>query len=298
VTRLSYEEADRIVAARAADNGDSAAFSGLAAGAFSDLIAGAFSDLAALVDLGKANVARRVKAGAVMIDLPETHISVDIPERRVTVEPHTPGAAPAMVRECMLLAGEAAAHWASSRALPFPYICQELGDLPNKPLPGLAGSWQLRRCMRPRTLSAKPGPHAGLGLDEYTQVTSPLRRYTDLLTHQQIRAALGAGAYKGCPPLSEDELLLALAAGEAASTAVIHAERASRGHWLAVYLSGMKDSQWDGVILEKRGAYTTLIIPALGLETQVSLKGETELNDLARLTLVSVKIPQALAVFA
>jgi hypothetical protein len=50
--------------------------------------------------------------------------------------------------------------------------------------------------------------------------------------------------------------------------------------------------------LERKGAYTVLIIPALGLETQVSLKSETELNDLARLTLVSVRIPQALAVFA
>jgi exoribonuclease-2 len=282
VTRFSYEEADRIVSARTADGGDS----------------GAASDLAALIGLGKANVARRVEAGAVMIDLPETHIAVDISGRHITVEPNTPSTTAAMVRECMLLAGEAAARWASSRALPFPYVCQESGDLPNEPLPGLAGSWQLRRCMRPRTLSAKPGPHAGLGLDEYTQVTSPLRRYTDLLTHQQIRAFLGAGAYNGRSPLSEDELLPALAAGEAASTAVVHAERASRSHWLAVYLSDMEDSQWDGVVLEKKGAYTVLIIPALGLETQVSLKIGAELNNLARLALVSVKIPQALAVFA
>jgi exoribonuclease-2 len=281
VTRLSYEEADRMVLARTTDGGDS----------------DAASDLAALISLGKANAARRVKAGAVMINLPETHIAVDIPERRITVEQNIPTAAAAMVRECMLLAGEAAARWASSRALPFPYICQEAGDLPNDPLPGLAGSWQLRRCMRPRTLSAKPGAHTGLGLTEYTQVTSPLRRYTDLLTHQQIRAALGAGAYSGRRPLSEDELLPALAAGEAASSAMVHAERASRNHWLAVYLSGMKDSQWEGVILEKKGAYAVLIIPALGLETQVSLKSETDLNDTIRLTLASVKIPQALAVF-
>jgi exoribonuclease-2 len=281
VTRLSYEEADRIASARTSGGGDS----------------DAASDFAALTGLSKANIARRIKAGAVMIDLPETHITVDIPERRITVEPILPTAAAAMVRECMLLAGEAAARWASSRALPFPYICQESGDLPNDPLPGLAGFWQLRRCMRPRILSAKPGAHTGLGLAEYTQVTSPLRRYTDLLTHQQIRAALGIGVYSNRRPLSEDELLPVLAAGEAASTAVVHAERASRNHWLAVYLSGMKDSRWDGVILEKKGAYAALIIPALGLETQVSLKNNVELNDSVPLTLVSVKIPQALTVF-
>jgi exoribonuclease-2 len=282
VIRLSYEEADRIVAARAEAGGgpDTA------------------SDLAALAGLGGANTARRVKAGAVMIDLPEAHIDVDIPGRRIAVEPNVSGIAAAMVRECMLLAGEAAARWASSRALPFPYVCQEAGDLPGNPLPGPAGSWQLRRCMRPRTLSAKPGPHAGLGLDEYTQVTSPLRRYTDLLAHQQIRAALGIGAYSGRASLSEDDLLPALAAGEAASAATVRAERASRGHWLAVYLSGMKDSQWEAVVLEKKGAFAAVIIPALGLETQVSLKDGMELNNLAKLALVSVKIPQAAAVFA
>ncbi|MDR0452878.1 MAG: RNB domain-containing ribonuclease [Treponema sp.] len=282
VTRLSYEEADRIVSGRVASGDDPAAA----------------SDLVALAGLGEANTARRVKAGAVMIDLPEAHIAVDIPERRITVEPNAPSAAAAMVRECMLLAGEAAARWASSRSLPFPYVCQEAGDLPGSPLPGPAGSWQLRRCMRARTLSAKPGPHAGLGLEKYTQVTSPLRRYTDLLTHQQIRAALGSGAYVGRPPLSEDEILPALAAGEAASTAVVHAERASRGHWLAVYLSGMKDSQWEAVVLEKRGGFAAVIIPALGLETQIPLRDGMELNDLARISLVSVRIPQALAVFA
>jgi exoribonuclease-2 len=282
VTRLSYEEADLMAAARADAGGcpDTA------------------SDLVALAGLGEANTARRVKAGAVMIGLPEAHIAVDIPERRITVEPNAPGVAAAMVRECMLLAGEAAARWASSRALPFPYVCQEAGDLPGNPLPGPAGSWQLRRCMRSRTLSARPGPHAGLGLAEYTQVTSPLRRYTDLLTHQQIRAVLGTGAYSGRAPLSEDELLPALAAGEAASAATVHAERASRSHWLAVYLSGMKDSQWEAIVLEKKGGFAAVIIPALGLETQVSLKDGMELNNLAKITLVSVKIPQALAVFA
>ena len=80
----------------------------------------------------------------------------------------------------------------------------------------MAGSYQLRRFMRPRTLSTKPGLHWGLGLSQYTQVTSPLRRYPDLLAHQQIRAFL-----QGRPPLSEEEVLAALAAGEAAAAATV-----------------------------------------------------------------------------
>jgi exoribonuclease-2 len=262
-----------------------------------DAVPGAASDLAALIRLGKANTERREAAGAVMIELPETRIAADIPARRVTVEPIVPGAARDMVRECMLLAGEAAAQWAAFRALPFPYVRQETGDLPVEPLPGPAGSWQLRRCMRQRTLSVKPGAHAGLGLEQYSQVTSPLRRYADILAHQQIRAALGAGAYGGHEPLSEDAIVPILAAAEAASVAAVHAERASRNHWLAVYLSGMAGSEWEGITLENRSGRAALIIPALGLETQAALKSGVKPNDPARLTLVSVKIPQAQAVF-
>jgi hypothetical protein len=60
----------------------------------------------------------------------------------------------------------------------------------------------------------------------------------------------------------------------------------------------MKDSQWDGVVLENKGNHAALIIPTLGLETQVPMKSGAKPNDSVRLTLVSVKIPTAQAVFA
>ncbi len=33
-------------------------------------------------------------------------------------------------------------------------------------------------------------PHAGLGLPAYVQVTSPIRRYSDMLAHWQLKARL------------------------------------------------------------------------------------------------------------
>jgi exoribonuclease-2 len=151
--------------------------------------------------------------------------------------------------------------------------------------------------MRPRSLSVKPGSHWGLGLNEYTQVTSPLRRYTDLLAHQQIRAALKTGLYRDREPLEEDALLPVLAAGEAAAQAAAQAERASRAHWTAVYLSDKKDSPWEGILVDKRGNRGVVIIPALGLETQVALRGDPRLNDSLPLILSAVRIPEGEAVF-
>jgi exoribonuclease-2 len=242
--------------------------------------------------LAARNRERRIQAGAVFIGLPEVHIRVSGEE--LAVDPVKACRSANLVRECMLLAGEGAAQWAQQRRLPFPYISQEPGDIPASPLPGFAGAYQLRRCMRPRTLSVKPAAHGSLGLERYTQVTSPLRRYTDLLAHQQIRAFLRDEAP---PPLEEEELLLHLAAGDAAAQANLHAERNSRTHWIMVYLSDKKESSWEGVILEKRGSRALVLIPALGLETQVSIKGEGEPNDALSLTLKSVRIPEGEANF-
>jgi exoribonuclease-2 len=281
VTRLSYEEAD----ARGLAPEDPA-------------LPGGNPVLAALFALGERNLARRRAAGAVFIDLPEIHIQVE--GGRVLLEPISPWKSAEMVRECMLLAGEGAAWWVLHRAreltggsLPFPYIGQEIGDLPSKPLPGYAGSWQLRRSMRPRSLSLKPSLHQGLGLDVYTQVTSPLRRYTDLLAHQQIRAVL-----RGAKALGEDEVLLRMGAAEAAMAAATQAERASRSHWTLVYLEDKIGSSWEGVVLEKKGAMARLLIPALGLDTQVSLKKDAQPNETIPLRLVSLRIPEGEAVFS
>jgi exoribonuclease-2 len=243
-----------------------------------------------LYRIADRNLKRRLAAGAVPIDLPETHIGVN--GGKVAVTPIVPYRSAGMVRDCMLLAGEGAGLWAGrqmpgGRRLAFPYVSQEAGDLPREVLPGMAGFYQLRRCMRPRTLSVTPGRHWGLGLDVYTQVTSPLRRYTDLLAHLQIRALL-----RGEEPLVEEEVLARLGAGEAAAQAAAQAERASRAHWAAVYLSDKKDSVWDAVALEKKGPRWVFMIPALALETQAPLRQEVEPNDELKLVLKSVNIPR------
>jgi exoribonuclease-2 len=273
VTRLSYAQADALA-------GDASGGTGGETGA----------GLAGLLRVADRNRERRRAAGAALIDLPETHIVVG--DGTVSIERIEAYGSADLVQECMLLAGEGAALWAIQKRIAFPFVSQETGDLPAEPLPGMAGSYQLRRCMRPRTLSVKPGLHWGLGLEQYTQVTSPLRRYTDLLAHQQIRAFL-----RGREPLDADAVLLALAAGEAAAAATVQAERASRAHWTAVYLMDKKGSRWEAVALEKRGGRAVAMIPALGLETQVAAGSDTAPNDALALTLSSVKIPESEAVF-
>ena len=269
VSRLTYQKADELITGA----------SGGEAGVLRDLFA-----------LAKRNAVRRSAYGAISIDMPETHISLN--QGQVTIEPLPRYRSTELVRECMLLAGEGAGTWAKQRSLPFPYVTQETGEIPDDIFHGLAGAYQLRRCMRTRTMSVRPGLHGGLGLEIYTQVTSPLRRHGDLLAHIQIRAFL-----RGDSPLSTEEVLERMSAGEVAAMAVARAERASKHHWVMVYLSDKKDSVWDAVALEQKGNRWVVVIPALALETQVSLRRAIAPNDKLRLILKSVSIPRGEATF-
>ncbi|KAL8786351.1 MAG: hypothetical protein Q9213_002848 [Squamulea squamosa] len=118
------------------------------------------------------------------------------------------------VTELMVMAGEIAANWCSERNIPIPFrgtirnpslittpeaykaqvldpIMEEIGYVPatyRRAYNLLVGS---------STLRSSPLPHALLGTQAYTKVTSPLRRYPDMLVHWQIQAALRHEAHHG-----------------------------------------------------------------------------------------------------
>jgi len=266
--------------------------------------------LHALYNLSQKIFKRRARQGAVNIDLPDVHINVK--DGIVSVDPIITYKSDSLVKECMIAAGEGTGTWASSRGLALPYVSQEIelqefsinSEYSEKNIAqtefaqtgiaqmGFAQSFQLRRCMRPRILSTKPGFHQGLGIDIYTQVTSPLRRYTDLLAHMQIRAFL-----KGEKTLNADEVSSRIGVSEAGAIAAVQAERASNNHWLMVYLSDKKDSIWEAAAIENKGNRMLVIIPSLALETQVSLQKNVSPNETIKLMLKSVNIPQREAVF-
>jgi len=267
--RITYEEADKLMKD---ENNDADA-----------------QEMRALYELSKKIFSRRSLHGAINIDLPDVRVTLDNGE--VKIETIKDYRSSFIVKECMIAAGEGAGTWAASRGLAFPYISQEV-ELQGKVQGGYAGSMQMRKCMRPRVLSVRPGRHQGLGLDTYTQVTSPLRRYTDLLAHIQIRNYLS-----GNNLLSADEISARLGYSEAGMVASVHAERASVNHWKMVYLMDKKNSVWDAVAIENKGNRWLVLIPALALEAQVALQRNVSPNDEVKLILKSVNVSKGEAVF-
>ena len=249
-------------------------------------------ELKPLFDIARRNIERRRKAGAVFIDLPEVHITVEPETKKVSIVPASHPESADMVREMMLLAGEGAARFAFLKNLAFAYVGQDAPEIPDDIPDGLAGQYRLRRCMRRRSVGIAPKAHAGLGLSVYSQVTSPLRRYSDLVSHEQLRAFLD-----GRRPLDKNTMLERISAGDEAAYACKKAERNSNQHWTLVYLLQNPDWTGEAVCVEQKGKQAVFLIPSIGQETLITPDHQVELNQTITVRAGNIDIPNLSVTF-
>jgi exoribonuclease-2 len=244
------------------------------------------SPLRELHALAKRHEARRLDDGAVAMAFPETAIRVV--DGAVAIRPLPPLRSRDVVREAMLIAGGAVARFAVEHNIPLPFSTQE------PPAPGtatqpvtLSEMFALRRTLRPRQMSSIPAPHAGLGMHLYAQVTSPLRRYLDLVAHQQLRAYL-----RGQDPLGTQALVERIGAAEAVTGAINQLEQLARRHWTLVYLMQHPEWEGEGVLVARFGSRAIVLIPDLDLECRVYLREEIPLDSIINLALIEVDLPE------
>ncbi|MCA9976731.1 MAG: RNB domain-containing ribonuclease, partial [Anaerolineales bacterium] len=239
--------------------------------------------LAQLLAAAQVFTARRVALGAIELDLPEVRVKVEAGE--IEIRPLPTLRSRDMVRDAMLMTGEAVARFALQNQLPIPFTTQP-PPLPAEALPeGLAGQFAQRKLMQRSQPSSLPGPHTGLGLPLYVQCTSPLRRYLDLVAHQQLRAFL-----RGEAVLDEQALMARVGAADAINGSVRTAERLSIVHWTMVYLQRRPDWTGEGVLVDRRGRRDIVLIPELALDVGVYSKGGA-LNAAVVLKLTGVDLP-------
>jgi exoribonuclease-2 len=127
-------------------------------------------------------------------------------------------------------------------------------------------------------MSITPARHAGLGLDTYTQVTSPIRRYTDLLAHFQIKAHL-----RGDPlPFSAEQLQEVMLSVTTAAYEATLVERQTNRYWGLEYLRRHADQVWQALVLRWLREHENLgliLLEDLGLELVMRFKRSVSLGD-------------------
>ena len=212
----------------------------------------------------------RVTQGAITINMPESSIKVLEAEDDIVIEVLEDSLARQMVAEMMILAGEVAARYGQTHDLAIPFRSQPQPELPSdEELIQLPTGWvrdsAIRRCMTRSEVGVTPSRHATLGLDSYSQVTSPIRRYLDLLVHFQIKAHL-----RGDPPPFSSHEVTELAQG--ASTAAYEAtlvERQTKRYWALEYLRRHQKEVWDVMLLRwlrEDDGLGLIMVEDLGLE--------------------------------
>jgi exoribonuclease-2 len=236
--------------------------------------------------LGLASEARRQRDGAMSIEMPE--VSVRVRDGEVSIRPIPALRSRDLVQNAMILAGEAAARFGTTRGIPLPFATQEPPDLVDDSYSeSLSAMYARRRTFRRSQYRSVPAPHSGLGLSAYAQATSPMRRYLDLVVHQQLRAYLA-----NKPLLTPEQILERVGAVEAILPSTRPAEQYSERHWLMVYLLRRPDWRGRGVLVDKRSHNSTVIIPELGLEPSIRLSADLPLDSELTLSLRSVDLPR------
>lgn len=217
---------------------------------------------------------QRLDTGAIEINKPEFNLEVRGEEiilklfNRLSPSRY-------IVSECMILFNKLAAQYALEKDIPVIYRAQEP---PNEmPAERTASDEynplitdQIMRQMRPGRLTTIPLPHSGLGVDIYTQLSSPIRRYADLILQRQITSSL---QNVECP-YGIEELFEILASVDENEKLIREVYQRSRLYWLIRYLDKYrKDDVFQAMIINMnpRQAFVEL----LELGYRVALPGSS-----------------------
>ncbi|NEO35426.1 MAG: VacB/RNase II family 3'-5' exoribonuclease [Moorea sp. SIOASIH] len=240
------------------------------------------TELFAIANLAVRRQKWRKSQGAISIHMPESVIKVGNDDQ-ITIEVLEDSPSRQMVAEMMILAGEVAGRYGQLHQIPLPFRGQPQPELPSQEelllLPaGPVRFCAMRRCMPRSEMSITPTRHASLALETYTQVTSPIRRYTDLMTHFQLKAHL-----RGDPlPFEAEHLLETMQSVTRTAKDASEVERDTNKYWGLEYLRRNPNQVWQVLVLswwrenENKG---NILLEELGLELPMRFQRSVQLGD-------------------
>ncbi len=229
----------------------------------------------------------RIAGGAVQISLPDINVWLsdhkEITVNRINRE--SPGRM--LISEIMIMANWAMAGFLADRKLPAIFRTQ--AEPRERLFKGEGGTlfqnWMQRRYLSRFVLAHNPGKHSGLGLGRYVTATSPIRRYFDLATQRQIRAALGLES-----PYTAAEIDRLTQRLEIPMRQVSLIQRSRNRYWVLKYLEGRTGRKEEAIVLSKRRRYYQILLKEYLIECDLSTSSGI---DLKPEDLISVTIQHA-----
>ena len=251
--------------------------------------------LSKLNALAKSHKAFRNNNGAIKLDLPNVDVKVN--NNNVYIEIQTESESRQLVAEMMVIAGRVIAQYANEHEISMPFLTQELGSfseeiMQNKENLTTTQAFQATRCFKQSKITTKASLHAGLGLSCYVRVTSPIRRYLDLLVQQQLVRFLNNQT-----TLDDVQIKQRITQVNAVISRVNKATRQSIEHFKCLFLKQNNKWRGKGIIVDLNGNKATVLIPEIAMVAQIKLKSKAQLEDEIELRAVSINLENRLIDF-
>jgi len=262
VTNMSYEDADKVINEN--------------------------EILSKLNDIAIFHKAFRNDNGAIKLNLPS--VDVKVKDEKVFIRPQEDSNSRDLVAEMMVIAGRAIAQFSIENGISMPYLTQDTGSFSKDIIENIqnltiAKAFEASRGFKRSKITVKPSEHSGLGLSAYLRVTSPMRRYLDLLVQQQLVRFLNK-----LPTLDDKAIKERIKSINSSMPKVSKASRQSIEHFKCLYLKQNNTWEGEGVVVEVNGEKALVNIPSLAMMTQIKSKSKVSIEDKVKLKVSSINL--------
>ncbi len=244
-------------------------------------------DIGLLYDIAKKFRQRRLNEGAIQISLPEINLWVDENGELNISRTNRESPGRLLVAELMIMANWMMAKFLADHHLPAIFRSQPgpKTRLYKDDEGTLFQNWMQRKQLSRFVLSHGPERHAGLGLEAYLTATSPIRKYSDLITQRQIRSLFGMES-----PLTAEEIDRVIHLLEHPMSCVSKIQYRRKRYWLLKYLEGRIGEKEEAIVLSRRKNDYLVLITEYMTECNMPLSGGVNLKpeDIIQVTVQHV----------
>lgn len=234
--------------------------------------------LKVLYELANKFRQKRIERGAIILPLPEIQVYVNnagmIQVSRYDKE--TPSQI--LVSEWMIAANAAAADYLVERGIPAVFRnqaeCRPETEFTQSEHE-LFKIFRQRRLFSRAELGTEAKPHCSLAIPHYTTVTSPIRRYSDLIVQRQLKHAMATGS----PLYTTEQLGELITKISVAQSRIFMIQRKWTRYWILKFIEQEDLETLGALVLDKNSRFAHLLLPDFLLETNAPLTKDSKIRQ-------------------
>ncbi len=215
-------------------------------------------ELAILNDMRRKLRNKRLDAGALLLPFPDVNIHIHDGSKVQVSLADTDTPSRTLVSEMMILANTQAARYVADRMAPGLFRAQKPPK--KRVVHGLDNDLFLnskqRKMLSRGELLTDAQPHSGLGVTQYTTITSPIRRLLDLVMQHQIHSLVRREELRFTEEMCKD---FTSVIGRTLARANNVRQQRHR-YWLLKYLEARKETPLKALVLDSGPKRTFLIL--------------------------------------